>query len=179
MFEKLSDKDKQTLKKGSIALAVIAVLLVGMKVYGDWNNKTLEYKSIDSALEKLDISDNVFTKTLNAVPIFLMPKDEQSQKEEFRNSLDQLFDDLRITTETWQEVTAKTNAVTGLAGYGYLKLKTSGTCRFDQILDLLSSLKGNPYVFSVEELNLETDPQNVRQVKFIITLSTLVTKRGK
>lgn len=179
MLNKLSDKDKQTLKKGLMAAVIIVVFVVGMKVYGDWDTKTLAYKSKEASLKKLDIPDSVFNRTLNVVPVFQMPKDEQAQKEDFRNSLDQLFDQLRISSDPWQEVTVKTNTVSSLPGYGTLKLKTSGTCRFDQILDLLSALKSNPYLVSVEELNIESDAQDSRQVKFALTLSTFVTKRGK
>ena len=180
MFDKLNEKDKKTLKKGSMAIALIAVLLIAMKGYGDWNSKSTEYKSIESSLKKLDIKDPAYNRMLNNVPVFKMPTNEQLQKEEFRDSLDQLFDGLRITTEPWQEVSLRSSAVPTLPGYNILKLKTSGNCRFDLILTLLAELKSNPYLVSVEELNIECDPQNPQMAKFTITLSTFTKiKRGK
>jgi hypothetical protein len=182
MFEKMNEKDKNTIKKGGIAAVVVVVLVVAVQVYGNWNKEKAEYNSIENQLRILNVPESARKKTLEAVPVFLMPKDEQNQKTLFRNSLDQLFEQLGIYTDPWQEVTTtKTPIMTG-AGYGALRLKASGSCRFVQIFNLLASLKQNPYHVGIEELHIECDPQNPQQADFSIQVSTITltqSKRGK
>jgi hypothetical protein len=180
MFEKMNEKDKKTLKMGGIGAVGVLVLFIAVQGYGNWNKKTTEYNSIVNQLNTLNVTDNAHNKSLEIVPVFLMPKDEQTQKTLFRNSLEQLFEQLRINTEPWQDVmTSKSTIITG---YGSLRFKTSGTCTFDQILRLLAELRQNPYLVGIEELHVACSPQNPRQAEFNIQVATLTlpqSKRGK
>lgn len=176
MFEKLSEKDKKTLKNGAIAVVAIAVLMLTMQGYGSWNQNQGEYDKLMKDLNKVNLTDSMRSRQLNAVPEFQMPRPKQDQKEAFRNELDALLDSLRIDTEPWQEVTVKKSPLTD---YGFLLLKCSGSCRFEQILDLLAGLKSNPYLAGIEELSIQCDPQNPQQADFAITVSTFTNnKRG-
>lgn len=180
MFNKMNEKDKNTLKKGGIAVAAVVVLVVAVQVYGNWNTKKAESDTIDNQLRTLNVPDNVRSKTLGSIPVFIMPKDGQTQKELFRNSLDQSLEQLRISTDPWQEIT--TNKTPTVSGYSSLSLKTSGSCRVDQILSLLASLKQNPYLVGIEELHIECNQQNPQQADFSIQVSTIAlpqSKRGK
>ena len=175
MFDKLNEKDKKTIKYGGIAIAVIIVLLFGSQGYSDWNQKTTENKSLNANIKAIELSDSAREKQLKTIPVFEMPKDEQTQKSDFRSYLDRQFNDLGIVTSPWQEIPEKSST---LEGYDLLSLNSKGTCRFDLLLELLASLKYNPYLAGIEELNIECDPQNSQQATFSITLSTF-TKRGK
>ncbi len=180
MFDKMNEKDKKTIKKGGIGAMAVVVLFVAAQGYGTWNKKISEYNTIDSQLRTLNVTDSTRKKMLESVPVFQMPKGEQDQKPLFRDSLDQLFAEVGINTEPWQEVaTSKTPVI---AGYGSLRLKASGSCRFDQILRLLALLKQNPYLVGIEELHIECNPQNPQQAEFSIQVSTITltqSKRGK
>ena len=61
-------------------------------------------------------------------------------------------------------------------GYKVLRLKCKGKCKFDQVLNLLAGLKGNPYYVGIEELRIQCDakeqPQQRKQVDLEVTLST-------
>ncbi len=180
MFDKMNEKDKKTIKKGGIGIVAVLVLIIAVQGYGSWNKKTTDYNTIVSQLKTLNVPDSARKRTMEIVPVFLMPKDEQTQKTLFRNSLEQLFEQLQITTEPWQEVTTSKSPI--LTGYGALRLKASGSCRFEQILNLLSELKQNPYLVGIEEFHVECNPQNPQQADFSITVSTITlpqSKRGK
>lgn len=177
MFEKLNEKDKKTLKMGGIGAAAILVLLLTMQGYGNWHKNTAEYNDLEAALKTVNLPEPLRKRQMETVPRFLMPQATQQQKTAFRDELDRELDDLGIDTEPWQEVTVKTSP---LEGYGFLKLKCSGSCRFSQILDLLAALKTNPYLAGIEELNIQCNPQNPQQADFSITVSTFTNnKRGQ
>jgi hypothetical protein len=181
MFDKLSEKDKKTLKMGGIAAVVILVLMLTMQGYGSWNKNKDEYNELINDLNKVNLTDSMRNTQISNVPKFQMPQTQQTQKTLFRDELDGLFDELRITTaEPWQDLETKTRAVPGVpAGYDILQLKCSGSCRFEQILDLLAGLKNNPYLAGIEELNIQCEPQNPQQATFSITVSTFTNnKRG-
>ena len=176
MFEKLSEKDKKTLKMGGIGAVVVIVLVFGTQGYSNWNRKKTEYNALDTKLKSLNVTDSARERLMYSVPIFQMPKDEQTQKTDFRSYLDKQFDGLGIVTSPWQETPTKTSL---LAGYELLCLNSKGSCRFEQILYLLADLKTNPYLAGIEALHIECDPQNPQQATFDITLSTFTSKRGK
>jgi hypothetical protein len=177
MLNNMNEKDKKTFKMGAIAAAAIIILLVSMQGYSKWNEKRTEDQKLTSNIRTLDIPDSAYNKLLSDVPVFQFPQDEQTQKENFRTELEREFDSLRIETEPWQEVVTKQ---TTSGTYGKLYLKTSGTCRFQLILDLLAVLKENPYLVGIEELHIESDPQNPQQATFSIKVSTFtINKKGK
>jgi len=179
MLNNLNEKDKRTIKLGGIGAAALIVLIFGAQGYSNWSNKKTDYSIKSRNLESLNITETAHARMLSAVPNFVMPKDEQTQKTDFRDSLSTLFDELGIrTADPLQEVAASKSKP--LSGYGLLCLRTKGTCRFEQILNLLAALKNNPYLVGVEEFNFQCDPQNPQQVTFSIELSTLTyNKRVK
>ena len=61
MFEKLNEKDKKTATMGGVAVLAIVVLLVFYQGYSVKETKAKEYKSIDSDLKTLKMSDNEWT----------------------------------------------------------------------------------------------------------------------
>ncbi|MBN1973766.1 MAG: hypothetical protein JW787_09020 [Sedimentisphaerales bacterium] len=176
MLEKLNEKDKNTLKMGGIGAIVLVVLVIAYQGFNQRAQKLKELKRLELTYKSLDVSENVHKRIMAAVPIFQMPGNEQNQKTYFRNSLNQKFEQLGITTAPWQEVAGGKTHIPP-QGYGVLLLRTSGSCRFDNILTLLADLKENPYYVGVEELNIQCDPQNPQQATFIITLSTYTNNR--
>jgi hypothetical protein len=177
MFDKMNEKDKKTIRMGGIGAVVVVVLFIAVQGYGNWNKKTTEYKTMVNQLKTLNVADSARNRALEIVPVFLMPKDEQTQKTLFRNSLEQLFEQLQINTEPWQEVATSKSPI--MTGYGALRLRTSGSCRFEQILRLLAELRQNPYLVGIEELHFECNPQNPQQTEFSIQLSTITSSQSK
>jgi hypothetical protein len=177
MLNNMNEKDKKTIKTGAIAAAAIIILIGTMQGYSKWNAKKDEDKKLTSNIRTLDIPDSAYNKLRSDVPVFQFPQDEQTQKENFRTELEEEFKSVRIETKPWEEVLTKQ---TTSGTYGKLYLKTNGTCRFQQILDLLAVLKENPYLVGVEELHIDCDPQNPQQATFNIKVSTFTTnKKGK
>jgi hypothetical protein len=137
----------------------------------------MEYNKMNAELKSLNVQDSAYKRIMSAIPVFQMPKEQQAQKTAFRDELDKELDQVRITTDPWQEVTSKQSLV---PGYDTLRLKSSGSCRFEQILDLLAILKNNPYLVGIEDLHITCDAQNPQQADFSVTVSTItLPKRGK
>ena len=51
-------------------------------------------------------------------------------------------------------------------------MKCSGKCKFAQILDLLASLKENPYLVGIEEMRIKCDTKNRQEIELDLTVST-------
>jgi len=179
MFENLNEKDKKTLTMGVVAVLGLVVMVLGYFGYSTWEQKKSEYDAKDKDIKTLNLTDSAYNNLLATVPIFQMPLDQETQKNNFRDSLSTLFDDLRISTELWVEVPAN-KAERLPVGYGKLCLKTStsGNCSFQSILNLLAALKENPYLAGIEEFKITCDPQNPQSASLSLVLSTFTNNRN-
>jgi len=182
MLEKLNEKDQKTLKTGGLAVLVLAVAIAGYQGYNYWNAQNKITKDLDRDFKTLTMNESAHKKLIADVPAFEMPADDSTQKTRFRDSLNLLFEQMRISTDPWVDVTA---GIRPPAGYGALSLKTStkGTVSFQNILYLLAALKENPYLVGIEELKITCDSQNPQLATLSIVLATFTdnrnTKRAK
>ena len=178
MLEKLSEKDQKTVK--TAGLAILAFILAFGCYYGQtyWTAQSKTTKELEKDLKTLNLSDSAHKKLLADVPVFQMPVDESNQKTLFRNSLNQLFEQMRISTDPWVQVNPS-NSLRTPTGYGVICLKSStkGTVSFQNILYLLAALKENPYLAGIEELKITCDPQNPQIASLSIVLSTFVNNK--
>ncbi len=182
MFEKMNEKDQKTIKMGGLAVLALIVAFSVYQGYDYWTIQKKKAKELNNDLDALKMNDSAHKKLMADVPIFQMPQEDSIQKTNFRNYLNQQFEQLRISTDPWVEVAKPSNAVRPPANYNALSLKTStrGTARFQDILNLLAALKQNPYYVGIEELKITCDPQNPQLATLSIVLTTFTNnKRAK
>jgi hypothetical protein len=179
MLENINPKDSRALKLGAAGIAAIVVLLFIMDINKHWANAQESYDKINTKLETLDainITKAEYAALKNSVPAFEMPVEKGQQKFIFQDSLNEQFKKTNIKSQPWEEVDCKSKLLTG---YEVLALKTSGKCNITQLFDLLTNLKENPYLISIEELMIKVDEKNKQEVNFEMTLSTPVKSINK
>jgi len=59
-------------------------------------------------------------------------------------------------------------------GFGTLRLKFSGTCKYDQLLKFLSQLRENPYWVAIDEFSVKSDEKKPEQVNVDMIIETFV-----
>ena len=179
MFEKLSEKDQKTLKMGGLAALVLAVAFTVYQGYNYWETQKKKQDNFDRDFRALNMDESAHKKLMANVPVFQMPEGESEQKTKFRDSLNLLFEQMRISTDPWVEVAAG-NSIRPPAGYGALSLKTStrGTVSFQSILNLLGALKQNPYLVGIEEFKISCDQDNPQYANLSIVLATFIDNKN-
>ncbi|MBN2588844.1 MAG: hypothetical protein JXA96_03200 [Sedimentisphaerales bacterium] len=179
MLEKLSEKDQKTVKMGGLAVLALALAFGVYQGYNFREKQTKESKILDNDLKTLNMSSSAHKNLMAAVPYFQMPDEESIQKTKFRSSLNQLFEQMRISMDPLVEVAAG-NSIRPPVGYGTLSLKTSskGTVSFQNILYLLAALKENPYLVGIEELKITCDQQNPQLANLSIVLATFTNNKN-
>ncbi len=172
MLENMSQRDKRAVKVGLIVVAAIVVVFFGLQWFRHWKlvRTSLEARRKDLAM--LNPNQPQKEGLLKIVPVFEMPIDEEDQRILFRNKLNEQLKRAGINSKPLEFAPASKKPVA--AGYRLVGLKCSGKCQFDQVLDLLSGLKANPYLVAVEEMSLKCDENNRQQVDLELTVSTLV-----
>ena len=167
----LNQKEKRTLKFGAVCAVAIVVLTFATQWLGHWKQVRGETAGINNKLENIDVTDAKRAGLMSIVPVFEMPKKEETQKFLFREKFNEQLKKARIKSEPLQILRAAKSPV---AGYKLLRLKCSAKCRFAQALDLLANLKENPYLVGIEEFKIECDQKKRQDVKLDITVSTFV-----
>lgn len=171
MINKLNQKDIRALKLGVVGVAAILILAIVLEGHDRWNKAKELSNQLENKLDNIDLDKAKRSGLTSIVPVFEMPVEKESQRFLFRDQLNEQLTKARINSRPIQEVPGGKSPV---AGYELLRLKCSGKCRFEQILDLLADLKNNPYLVGVEEMRLKKDAKNKNQVEFDLTVSTLV-----
>ncbi len=171
VIKKLSEKEKRTVKIGAVCAAAILVFFISTKWLGHWGQVR---KLLDAEWAKLKVLSPGEAKQrglLSVVPVFEMPQIEEKQKFLFRDKFDEQLKKAGIRSEPLEFLsTGKSQQ----DGYRLLRLKCSGKCKFAQILDLLASLKDNPYLVGIEEMRIKCDTKNRQEIELDLTVSTFV-----
>ena len=175
MLEKLSQKDIRALKFGAVGVAVILVFVLGSKWMDHWAQARARGAEVRAKLDVIDIDEVKHEGLMSIVPVFEMPQDEETQRFLFRDKLTEQLKKARINNKPLQEVSGGKSP---LAGYKLLDLKCSAQCNFGQVLDLLGSLKENPYLVGVKDLRIRCDKKNSQRVDLDLTVSTFVKTKG-
>ncbi|MDH4239033.1 MAG: hypothetical protein OEW48_05690 [Phycisphaerae bacterium] len=170
-MRRLNQKEKRTLKFGAVCAAAIVVLTFATQWFGHWRQVRGSLAGIKNKLENIDVSDTQRAGIMSIVPVFEMPKKEETQKFLFRDKFNEQLKKAGIRSEPLQILPATKSPV---AGYKLLRLKCSAKCRFGQALDLLANLKENPYLVGIEEFKIECDQKKRQDIKLDITVSTFV-----
>jgi hypothetical protein len=171
MISKLNQKDIRALKLGAVGVAAILILVFVLEGHERWNKAKQLSNQMENKLDNIDLDKAKRSGLTSIVPIFEMPVEKETQRFLFRDRLNEQLTKARINSRPIQEVPGGKSPV---AGYELLRLKCSGKCRFEQILNLLADLKNNPYLVGVEEMRIKKDAKNKNRVEFDLTVSTLV-----
>ena len=173
MIEKLSQKDKRTLKLGVIAAGLILLYFV---ILGPWM-QGWKYKkaSLQNRRAKLDavLAENGTAAVkqrglLSVVPVLELPKAEKEQGPLFRGKFNEQLKKAGIKTKTLQLTLKKTG------GGKMLRLQCKGKCNWGQAMDLLAELNSNPYFAGVEEMVLKCNPKKPQEVELTLAVSAFV-----
>ncbi len=176
MFEKLNERDKRVLKIGVVCVAAILAFMFATEWLGHWAKVRRSLAAKKAKLGDINVSKAKREGLLSIVPVFEMPQSEEKQKFLFRDKLNEQLKKAGIKSEPLQALAIR--KASRLSGYKLLRLKCRGKCKFGQVLDLLASLKENPYLVGIEELKIECDPKKRQEIKLDLTVSTFV-KRAK
>jgi len=171
MIEKLSQRDIRILKIGAVCAAAILVFWFASKWHDRWKEARVSLAAVKDKLELIDVDKAKRTGLTSIVPVFEMPEDEETQKFLFRDKLTEQLKKAGIKNQPLQVVSIGKSRQ---AGYRLLSMKCSAKCRFTQVLDLLASLKENPYLVGVEELRMRIDKKKPQEVDLDLTVSTFV-----
>lgn len=167
---KITDKDKRTIKFGVICAAAIAAFFLISEGNERWSAVKREGDVIEGKLADIKVDPRRRANVLSIVPVYEMPEAEGVQEFLFRDRLNAQLKKLGIKNKPLEIMKPgkKTN------GYKPLNIKFSARCKFTQVMDLLATLKENPYLVAVEELRVRIDPKKRQEVDMDITVSTFV-----
>ena len=156
MARKLNERERRMLLIGLAVVAVMLVFTYGTKGIGQWHKNRVSLAAAKKKLGEVETDKATLAGLLALVPVFEKPEPEEKQKTLFREKLYEQMKKAGINTEPPQPLLGKKTSVGGVT-YQVLKIKCKGKCKFDQFLDFLASLKENPYVVGVEELQVRFD----------------------
>ena len=170
MQKKLNQRDIRALKIGAVAVAAILVSAFVTTWFEHWVMVRKSLADKQTMLEAIVPSQAKQAGLRSIVPVFEMPQEEEKQKFLFRNKFKEQIKKAGIKSRPLQILS--TGKSRNRTGYKLLRLKcSSDKCKFTQILDLLASLKENPYLAGVEELKIKCDPKKRNEFKLDLTVS--------
>ena len=171
LIDKLSQKDIRALKIGGVCVIAIVVFVFATKWLEHWAQARKSLAEVHAKLEDISVDKAKQAGLFSIVPVFEMPQAEQEQKFLFRDKLNEQLKKAGIKSKPLQVLPARKSQK---AGYKLLHLKCSAKCKFGQVLDLLASLKENPYLVGIEEMKIQCDPKKRQEVELDLTVSTFV-----
>jgi hypothetical protein len=176
-FNKLSKKDKKTIRVGGLLIAIILAcggLNILLKEYSETSKKLEAARTkFGSILPASDGSLNRKQAGLyKIVPVFEVPEKEDIPGSKFQKTfLENLKKaGIKSTVLNLQPMSNKRNAV----GFRTRNLHCKGKCNFGQAMDLVASLYKNPLFVGIKEFKVECDAKNKKIMELTITVSTFV-----
>ena len=185
MVAQMSERDKVVLKVGAVLAGLILfTYLVILPSVGRWNSVKDYVKSHEAIMDNLGLSDSVqaereLKRLVQAVPTFAMPLNEDQQRQIFQEKFYEQIRSCRINVTSPPQFQAQVRAHPDKTlGLNVLRLKCRGTCRFKDAMDLLAKLYENPYLYSVEEMQLICGERNRDEIDLTLVVTTLCQARG-
>ena len=177
-FSSLSDRDRRAVFFGIGAIVLILFYLVMvLPLVEDWSQVRDELIAYQAKLDGINGSTAGSKAKIaglcQTVPFVELPEVEDMQRKLF---WDKIYDQLKsagVTVSSGPSYIASVKKKTTF-GFGTLRLKFSGTCKYDQLVKFLAQLKENPYLVAVEELTVKSDEKQPGQVNIDMTVETFV-----
>lgn len=171
--KRLNKKDIRAVKTGCIVVAGIVLFAVSSTFLENWQRTRKLLSEKQTELKTIVLPEAKLAGLTAVVPVFEIPQNEEKQKFLFRNKLKEQLKKAGIKTKPLKILTNRKNS--NHPEYKLLYVKCSSeACAINQIFDLLASLKENPYLAGIEELNIRCDPKNREKFNLDIILSTFV-----
>ena len=171
MIDRLSQREKRTIKIGAVCAVVIVVMMFGTTWWDKWDQAKTSLIQMKAKLDLIDVDKAKQAGLMSIVPTFEMPQSEEKQKFLFRDKFNEQLKKAGIKSEPLQIPPVGRSQQ---AGYKLLRLKSTGKAKFGQLLDLLAKLKENPYLVGIEEMRIQCDPKKREEVELELTVSTFV-----
>lgn len=177
-FTALRPRDKRAIVFGVAAAAAIGVyLLVLLPVVENWSEVRGQLHTYRDRLDDVSVrtpGDQAKIAGLyTSVPFVELPQKEDVQRKLFWDRSYEQLKAVGINITAGPAYVAAAGKNTN-AGYRSLRLKFTGTCKYEQLVNYLAKLNENPYLVSIEEIVIKRDDQQPEQVKIDITLTTFV-----
>lgn len=169
MLEKINEKDKRALKIGAVCIAAIMVFLLTKNWVDHWLQVRSDLAALKSDLAFINPPEAKHQGLKMIVPVFEMPQNEKDQAFLFRDSFNKQLKDAHIKAEPLQFLPTIKSRIS--PGYKLLRLRYNGKCQFAQMLDLLTELKKNPYLVSIEEFEIKCDQKNRQDIELDLVVS--------
>jgi len=173
MARKLTQREVRILIFGAVAGVAIVALNFGLDGLDRWKKVRTSLASARAKLDDVVIDETKQAGLLSIVPVVETPQLEEKQKFLFRERLHEQLKKAGIKTEPLTILSGRKKA--GIP-YKVLRIKCSGKCKFEQLLDFLAAVQENPYLVGIEELRVDCDAtkpaDNRKEVEIDLTVST-------
>jgi type II secretory pathway component PulM len=175
-FDSLGDRDRRAIFFGIAAIVLILLyLFIGLPLVEDWSRVRDRLGTYESKLDVVGGSEAGSKAKIvglyQTVPSVELPENEDVQRKLFwEKTYDQLKSaGVAVSSGPSYVASAKKKTAQGL---GTLRLKFSGTCKYEQLVQFLAGLNENPYLSSVEEFSVKSDEKKPEQVNIDMALET-------
>jgi len=179
MIAKLSQRDKRALKLAAVSVAAIMVYLFVMAPWIDnWRLTASELTSLRADLKSIISQSSGAGAAKQAglasvVAKLQMPQRENIQQPVFREKINEQLKKAGVNVKSLKYLTKKRPK--GPGGYKINLLECRGKAKFGQILDLLASFRGNPYLVGIEDIQLQCDTKDRNKpMDIVLVVSTFV-----
>jgi hypothetical protein len=179
MIAKLSQRDRRALKLAAVAIVAIMVYLFAAAPWidnwrltaGELKRQRAELKSIISNSSGAGAAKQAGLAAI--VAKLEMPQKENIQQPLFREKINEQLKKAGIEVKSLKYLTKKAPKAEG--GYKTKLLECRGKAKFGQILDLLASFTDNPYLFGIEDIQLQCDTKDRNKpMDLVLIVSTFV-----
>jgi len=168
-MQKLSERDKRTIKLGVVCAVGILIFYYGGGWLKKWSEARADAKKKVAQIDGVNIGDAKLSGLLSIVPVFEMPEKEEEQKsrciEKFMDQLKKAgikHDPLKISIPTGSLYKS----------YKLINIQCKAKCKFTQVLDLLAKLNENPHLVGVEAFKMKCNKTKPQEVELDLTVST-------
>ena len=177
-IDSLSARDRRAIRLGAVAIVLILLyLIIGLPLVENWSQVRNELKAYQMKLNVINGSTAgskaKITGLCQTVPFVELPEVEDVQRKLF---WDKTYDQLKnagVAVSSGPSYIASAKKKTTL-GFGTLRLKFSGTCKYDQLVKFLSQLRENPYLVAIDEFSVKSDEKKPGQVNIDMIVETFV-----
>lgn len=176
-LSKISTRDKRAL----LILAAFGVFYGIFYLGSDWIDEWIVIRGKLKTQRKyladmaVDESGQISARQkvlLAAVPVFVTPETIDKQEILFRDELNSQIRKVGINSKILEPMATKKLETKG--SYKMLRFQCKAKCSLNQILDLLTALRDNPYYVGIEEIQIKPDQKNRSQIDLTLTVSTFV-----
>jgi hypothetical protein len=170
---KFSQSDIRALKLGAIGVVAVLAFVFGSKGLDNWSQVRTDLKQKKLVMKKVNVPKHKREGLWSIVPVFEMPVEIQEQKHLFREKVFEQLSKAGIKSGPLQY--QKTSRLRKKTGQKSARLECrKAKCKFGQTLNLLATLKENPYLAGIEEFKISCDPKKRQEFEMDLVVTTYI-----